>query len=217
MGYVWLVTAWLAIHDRIPSQKAASGFFGDLYDLSDAVGRPASLAAMSVVAYLLGAMTEMGAGTALKIVNHVPGIEVKWASEPALDDLRDHVREKVNAKRQGLEGPQAQAEAESLMQQITAERDQLVVRLRHSTRVRYEEVSRTTAEADFRVSIGIALLGTVIVIGLQYEAFALFLLVLPSWLIMRGCLRYQQSNDELVQGVVLSETSSGAIERFMRS
>ncbi|WP_143685760.1 hypothetical protein [Streptomyces sp. 1331.2] len=217
-GYIWLVAVWLAVHERIPARESARGLIKDVYALADSVGRPAALAAVSLGAYLVGAVMEVQAGSVIKAANSLPFINLGWVSNSAAADLRDYVSTAVKGKAQAAaDGRNVDADTTRLMNEIAAERDQLVLRIRHSTLAKYEEFARTSAEADFRVSAGIALLAPVLVLGLCYDPAAIALLVLPLWLIIKGCMRLRDANDGLVQALTISETSSGAVQRYSAS
>jgi hypothetical protein len=57
-GYLWLVTAWIALASRIPTPETASGVLKDIYRLGQAVGKPGVIAAVTFVAYIIGILTE---------------------------------------------------------------------------------------------------------------------------------------------------------------
>jgi hypothetical protein len=57
-GYLWLLVAWVALADRVPrSSTARPGIFRDLYEIAATAGRPATAAAVSFAAYLLGVLS----------------------------------------------------------------------------------------------------------------------------------------------------------------
>jgi hypothetical protein len=57
-GYLWLITAWIALASRIPTPEAASGVLKDIYRLGQAVGKPGVIAAVTFTAYIIGILTE---------------------------------------------------------------------------------------------------------------------------------------------------------------
>jgi hypothetical protein len=57
-GYVWLVVAWLLLHDRIDQGSSATGAVSALTEFRDAIGLGGVAAATTFVAYLLGALWE---------------------------------------------------------------------------------------------------------------------------------------------------------------
>lgn len=64
-GYLWLVTAWLLLHDRVDTGTDAPGAVEALQELRDAIGVGGVAAAATFVAYLLGALWEpLSAGVA---------------------------------------------------------------------------------------------------------------------------------------------------------
>jgi hypothetical protein len=57
-GYVWLLTAWLALSGVIPRPAdARTGMVKDLYEIASAAGRPAVTVAASFAAYLIGVLS----------------------------------------------------------------------------------------------------------------------------------------------------------------
>jgi hypothetical protein len=58
-GYVWLVTAWLILVGHIPTTRPAGGELSAFWDLGEAMGRTAVLAAVTFVAYMVGSILEI--------------------------------------------------------------------------------------------------------------------------------------------------------------
>jgi hypothetical protein len=55
-GYLWLVGLWLVLVDAVPPRNMATGVVAHVYALTTAVGHGAVLAAISFMAYLIGAV-----------------------------------------------------------------------------------------------------------------------------------------------------------------
>lgn len=53
-GFLWLVVIWLFVYPMIPTKDAARGFGAEVYELFEALGGAALLAAVTFVAYILG-------------------------------------------------------------------------------------------------------------------------------------------------------------------
>jgi hypothetical protein len=53
-GYLWLLAAYFALYNPIPEPGHARGAVAAVYDLSALAGRPATLAAVTFAAYLVG-------------------------------------------------------------------------------------------------------------------------------------------------------------------
>ncbi|MGV9405874.1 hypothetical protein [Streptomyces sp. NPDC003667] len=60
-GYIWVVALWIAFFDYIPKRSEAQGVWKSAYQLSATVGTPATLAAVSFTAYLIGSLLEIRA------------------------------------------------------------------------------------------------------------------------------------------------------------
>lgn len=57
-GYMWLVAAWLAFSNHLPQTRPSAGLAASIWKLGAHVGRPATLAAVTFAAYLIGAILE---------------------------------------------------------------------------------------------------------------------------------------------------------------
>lgn len=72
-GYTWLLALWFLLRDHVPDRAAASGLVLSSYQLLDVVGKPAALAAVSFVAYLMG-LLQVDPGTlrtgVIRVVGH---------------------------------------------------------------------------------------------------------------------------------------------------
>ena len=56
-GYLWLVTFWIALAPRVPAMISTEGVYRDIYNLGQAVGKPAIAIASAFVAYLIGTLS----------------------------------------------------------------------------------------------------------------------------------------------------------------
>jgi DNA-binding transcriptional ArsR family regulator len=56
-GYLWLVTFWIALAPRVPALISTEGVYRDIYNLGQAVGKPAIAIASAFVAYLIGTLS----------------------------------------------------------------------------------------------------------------------------------------------------------------
>ncbi|MDJ0466791.1 hypothetical protein [Streptomyces sp. H27-C3] len=55
-GCIWLLTLWLLLGDRVPTEQQARGVWASLYRLGGLIGPAGILASGSFLAYLIGAM-----------------------------------------------------------------------------------------------------------------------------------------------------------------
>lgn len=90
-GYLWLAFAWLLAREHLPAAANATGLLDDVYALAALVGTTACLAAVSFVAYLVGALS----GTMTELIlsrlaarpfrmpgtDHVPGKQFERAMQ----------------------------------------------------------------------------------------------------------------------------------------
>jgi hypothetical protein len=57
-GYLWLVSLWLLVADRLPEKTEATGALAAMFKLADALGPVSTVIAASFAAYVLGAISE---------------------------------------------------------------------------------------------------------------------------------------------------------------
>jgi TPR repeat protein len=116
-GYLWLVAAWLAFAGLIPRPDQADGIFKDVYDVAIAAGAPATAAAASFAAYLIGVLSVQATATAMPMLRVLrrrrvigdglrPGVATPSAAgkralrEAVLDQLADrYLKDAELAKR----------------------------------------------------------------------------------------------------------------------
>lgn len=67
-GFVWLAFLWVCLGSQMPSADEATGLLKRVYDLSAYVGVPSTLAALTFIAYLVGATWEVTAVGAKRFV-----------------------------------------------------------------------------------------------------------------------------------------------------
>lgn len=100
-GYLWLAFAWLIFRDDVPARSEATGIVGDVFELAQFAGPAATLAAVTFVAYLVGALSAAftnyvltGAGVTMDL-SAVLEQTLGWASPrksaaaPSKDDAGD--------------------------------------------------------------------------------------------------------------------------------
>ena len=57
-GYLWLTFIWLLVAEDLPEQAPITGLLSAIYRLIDALGPVSAAIATSLVAYLIGAVSE---------------------------------------------------------------------------------------------------------------------------------------------------------------
>lgn len=63
VGYLWLLVIWLAFADKIPTERpAGDNLIARLFDLGGMLGQPATVAALTFLAYVLGALITIPIG-----------------------------------------------------------------------------------------------------------------------------------------------------------
>jgi hypothetical protein len=87
-GYLWLVGLWLLLVDAIPPRGVATGILAHVYALANIMGRVPVLAAISFVAYLIGAVLSVDADGAV-IANLARLVPIRRGDRNAFDYMRD--------------------------------------------------------------------------------------------------------------------------------
>ncbi len=82
VGYVWLVLIWIWFGSLLPTRNDGRGADAALFELARLAGRPGLTAAITFVAYLLGATTQLNPGRGLgsKLARGGPSSTEKYAS-----------------------------------------------------------------------------------------------------------------------------------------
>jgi len=166
VGYLWLVTGWLIWGDKFPdSRPAGHGVVAELFDLNDLLGRGASIAAVSFVAYVLGALLSTSAegGWALKLLDRGPFPDASRTRQEYENYLDYQLEEKAMRRAREVVRVRAQDDvARALIEDgptSTMESARhasiadLRVRLLVANQELYGEYDRFMAEASFRLNL----------------------------------------------------------------
>jgi hypothetical protein len=86
-GYLWLLTAWIIIHDKVASEKEAEGALAAVYDVRGAASTVSVAIGASFAAYVVGSLTET-------LASRVTGLESALSSS-AGDSLEEIVARRV--------------------------------------------------------------------------------------------------------------------------
>ncbi|MEU6232467.1 hypothetical protein [Kitasatospora sp. NPDC047058] len=196
VGYLWLVALWLAFHNSVPPRTTATGLPADVYQLVEVAGRPLTLASLSLVAYLIGAMLEVAAARLIR----PRWLRVAAVTKLTNDTLSAYIRDRTNnANRPHLLDEDKQVE---LREKFLSEVEPMAVRLQSADKEISADQRRAATEADFRANMGLSLLAVVIVLGWRYTPLWGIAALFPILLIARGIGRLRTANDLVVQAAI---------------
>lgn len=114
-------------------------------------------------------------------------------NHPAFGDRRDELRLYL---------------ADCFVREVQGEREAVEVRIQMRFPEVYAEIDRLKVEAEFRLSIFWPLVLMVLVLGVQWSAWVVLLLVMPPWLARDGFQRRRQADDKTWGALMAREVTS---------
>jgi hypothetical protein len=193
--------------------------------LIDTFGKVSAIATLSFIAYILGSMVEVKTprifGYTRSIVTRLwPTYDFDWVTKQALLDLAMKVS--IQASKRWERAGKNPAEINELitrslgsLNKLEREREQLATRLHAKNAELFGDHDRKAAEAGFRINMGISILAGCILVGATQQAVAFLFVPISIWLIWRGCDHYRQSNDVLIQAIMVDEIHSSTVVQNM--
>ena len=232
-GYLWLVVLWLLLHDNIPtSLQEATGPLHSLYELGALAGRGPVLAAVTFVAYVLGAIllvTFSAAKSGLRISGEsiMPSryrvdrlYRIVFRHDPGhslYQQLHTFVSMRFRQLAEGLQGLQvpaalAQADTHEYVSRIAKDLYAVSVQLQAKNRDYWDTYDRQYSEAQFRLGIAVPLAVIIVIVAAQSSALWLVLLIVPLWLLRLSWGLAFDCLSTLVQAIVLEMVEPPPIE-----
>lgn len=240
-GYTLLLVLWLVFHDAIPTAVEATGIAASIYELRDLLGRPAMLAALTFVAYVLGSIVLVREAPFFLLGSHrareANKAAVKVTRRAALNRKRlgDFV-EKIAGPMRGRSGvdgywdllPRDINEELHLFgsvdranvvlwyvgEVVERERDQLATRLQASNQSLYDSYDRLRAEAELRFTLFMPLLALIMVVAAQWSWLTALLVVVPIILALQGWLRQVEAQTVVTQALITGLIASPTLQRI---
>lgn len=208
VGYLYLLVGWLLFAGHVPRQRPPDdGFITRLFDLVGILGPAAAVAALSFLAYVLGALltvsTDRGAGRLLlDRLNRRVGVDPRQTDRQLAELLRA-VAERIEDKSGGLTPEERREVDEEASRAGRASAADLRVRLLVANQELYGEYDRLSAEADFRLNLcaPLALLGATATSQLHWSCAA-FTSVLVVSLAYQGLARRTEAVSVLSRAVL---------------
>lgn len=217
-GCIWLLTLWLLLGDRVPTQTEARGAWASLYRLGGLIGPGGVLASAAFLAYLIGAMLAVRVVTVN--AQEAPKSARFWdprttltprVSRLAFNDLVGFLQEEGRLPAPAPEpNPRAEVErerGERLMANLAArdilgETRQLRTKLLIANYDLFNEYDRAVGEAEFRKNVAYALVGLTAALSWLQSPWWAFLLVISVRLYAAGVGSERAANDVIIQAVV---------------
>lgn len=198
VGYLWLVLVWLLWGDKFPKTKPASGPVANLFELSQLIGRPATIAAFSFVAYVLGAALTVS--TENQFVSRWLGALGKASEAEYLAYLRGEILK--TARRPGGGAWDSVEDLADSLDASAASVD-LRPRLLVANQGLYGEYDRLAAEATFRLNLVLPTIALTVVAGFDVAWFWLLVgLPISVILLWQGTNRQRQSQEVIHRAVL---------------
>ncbi|MEU5121194.1 hypothetical protein [Streptomyces asoensis] len=217
-GYIWLLALWFSVRDHVPERAEASGLLLSAYRLMDVVGTPATLAAASFVAYLLGQL-QVEPDTARKGVIRVAGHRGAqyllrdipkggWEGKPpavsqsSITTLGSYIETRQGElDPAGTRDPSSRFfESEDMLTRVTSDLRTLALHLQVNKPELFQDYDRLASEAAFRVNVGAALGGLSLVLAIVGGNAAFLVgLIITLLMVRSGIFRQQTANDLLIE------------------
>jgi hypothetical protein len=245
VGYLWLFTAWLVFGEHVPkSRPSGNGLVAQLFDLGGLLGKVAPIAALSFIAYLLGALLTIPVESRFisrlltKIGNY--SIDTRLTTDEynrRQIDLAVEFAEQVRLSRetkQQLEISASDARAldrlginyqsadahgpDDLVLTDSAlylRANDLRARLLIANQQMYGEYDRLAAEASFRVNMTLPLMALGFLIVSDFNVFlGLGIMAGAVVLLVQGAIRLNLSNTVLRRAVIADVIKDPLTEKF---
>jgi hypothetical protein len=204
VGYLWLLVTWLLSADKVPRiRPEGGGLVSALFDLQILLGQGAVLAAVSFVAYLIGALLSLPleGRVATSIFD-----AIRLARGGARDEYQEHLFQLqvlINKNQAKLDDEVTQELSRELARPPS--REGLRTRLLVANESLYAEYDRLSAEAAFRVNIAPPLVALSWIVGSQAGfGWGLVGVALSAFLAYQG-VRRRKLSDEIPRRAVVAE------------
>jgi hypothetical protein len=233
-GYLWLLAAWLAFADVLPSRDAASGALARVYELDRGVRAVGLALAVSFVAYLVGALSEALAGVADRWLDRpYTSARARRSIELVVDErLREFVARLDYDRLQDLLQEQLRGEfvlqpgdrnsefgqlIYALEERMVQELDLAATRLIGEQAELYSTIDRLRAEAELRFAIAPPLLALSLFLGITEHIAWLGLSLAVAVLAWQGVQRRTRANDVVADSLLLGRVEAPILERLRRA
>lgn len=198
-GYIWLISLWLLIHGRIPARQHADGAALAVYQLRDEIGRPASLAAVSFLAFVVG-QAQVNPDLIVRLLRRIaPRVQaLRW---PVLISRDVIYRLQSYLGRDASDERRSQTDGDAFT--FAADLRHVALQAQVQKPDMWQGYDRLAAEAAFRINVGLALAGLSTVLIVTTHAFWWLISASAALaMVVGGLARQRMANDYLIQLVV---------------
>jgi hypothetical protein len=226
VGYLWLVIGWVAVGDVrwLTDRPAEEGIVSQLFDIQTVIGRGAALAALSFLAYLLGALLTIPlegriGRVLLEFIQTIPALSSLDARvtrdeflalhrqlEREVEILQDGLREQIERDRGTRSHREQRDDAiRELDIAISRGRDvgDLRARLLVTNQGLYGEYDRLAAEASFRINVATPVLGIAILVRDEWGVSWFLIPMFASLaLLLQGLSKHRLAATVLMRAVI---------------
>ncbi|MFD4565623.1 hypothetical protein ACFWOX_14630 [Streptomyces sp. NPDC058467] len=226
-GILWMMSVWALFGDDVPTESEAGGFVKRLYDLGDAAGKPAVGATILFAAYMLGSILTVSANSATfqagriwhavtKSRSHALSTPETMRREFSMSRwVQAELAQRIWADLPWMEnmtmGRRDGATFE-FMHLLLADINQLDTRLHAKNQDLYQEYDRRAAEAALRINVGLSVAILSISLAFSFTSWCLFGLTLSAAFVALGVHRSRQSNDVIIQALLIRVIESPVLE-----
>lgn len=230
-GYLWLISLWLLIGDRLPKTQPAGGALAPAWRLGTYFGKAGMVVAVSFAAYLVGSFVELdplqlwehggraGWLTWLRnLLRHRPvlgRLQVFPISSQAGNDLVSFSEDDLGFRRV------AESDVMTLMTRVMGEEQQIATRLQATNGDLFGKYDRLLAESAFRVNVA-APLAVLLLLALWRSgiselwevALTPAIVLYTAMLFRQGVRRAIHSRDVIIQALIIGVVSSRTLDRL---
>jgi hypothetical protein len=232
VGYLWLLIAWLLFGEHVPkSRPSGNGLLAQLFDLSGILGKAAPIAALSFIAYLLGALLTIPVES--RFISSILSILGTFSQDTRLTTEEyarwragrtDEVRDRIEVSKNRNAGPVldiSDSEMRTLVRFAVEEpgsylaANDLRARLLVANQQMYGEYDRLAAEASFRVNMFLPLIALGLLVVFDFNRLLGFgIMAGAAILLVQGAIRLNLSNTVLRRAVLANVIKDPLTEKI---
>ncbi|WP_314254617.1 hypothetical protein [Streptomyces sp. DSM 40907] len=242
-GYIYLLTVFLIMDGKLPTRSKTPQLLAPLYDIMEWMGKPAVLAAVTFVAYIVGSVLRVHPAAISRGIRRATSQGILRSYRETLEELwaiftdttsRFVVWADLRVEDVGAEVPTPSV---TMLQMYVRDKlgfDQsnrtigggvtvlledlqvIGTRLYASNKDLYGDYDRLTAEADLKVNVGLSAIVLSCVAAFQLNPLWALLCGPMVFLACRGLSSARQANGVLVQAIVTGVVTSPQFEEYAR-
>jgi hypothetical protein len=228
-GYVWLVAIWLIAERYLPNgaqrQEGAVGALGKLVNLT---GRVGALAAATLIAYLIGSITESlmsrvmrRLSQRMRLREELPLLEFIFMmltdNELNARALQGEAGYPSALSRSAVfpgESRRLDGEVHRLADSVVRQLDRIARRLRSDEKDLYDEFDRLRSEAELREALTPAVAALAVALAVTWDLRWLLLILLCLALLWQALERRASADRVVLDAILVKKVKAPALERI---